>query len=38
MGLLERLDQYLWDLQRAIRNRVEQLSIALAMIFPNDGW
>jgi hypothetical protein len=39
MGLfLEKLDNYFYELQRAFRNRVEQLSIALAIMFPNDGW
>ncbi len=38
MGLLEKLDNYIYELKRAFRNRVEQLSIALAFIFPGDGW
>jgi hypothetical protein len=36
--LTEKLNVFFDDLERSIRNRVEQFSIALAMIFPNDGW
>jgi hypothetical protein len=35
---LDNLNNFLDDLQRSIRNRFEQLSIALALIFPSDNW
>jgi hypothetical protein len=35
---LDQLNRFLDDLERSLRNRFEQLSIALAMIFPSDGW
>jgi hypothetical protein len=36
--LSEKLNHFLDDLQRSLRNRFEQFAIALAMIFPSDNW
>jgi len=39
MGVfLQKIDDLVYNLQRSFRSRLEQLSIALAIIFPSDGW